>query len=350
MNTPLFKKSNLTVALVGATGAVGQELIQLFDQFQFPIQTLIPLASKNSVGKKIRCLGKDWPVQELTHHSFSKVDLAFFSAGASRSLEFAPLAVQQGAVVIDNSSAFRMDKKVPLVVPEVNPDDIFQHQGIIANPNCSTIQMVVALQPLHQESPIQEIRVATYQAVSGTGAKAIEELLNQTQQYVEKKEVLSSVYPAQILFNAIPHVDVFLENAYTKEEMKMVLETQKIMHAPNLKISATCVRIPVLRSHSEVIWVQTEKKIGVQKAIGLWNQAPGIKIVNQPEPGGYPMPLYAQGTFETYVGRIREDLVDPKSLTFWCVADQLLKGAAWNALQIAGHLVGFPLSLKQKSA
>lgn len=342
------QKQGLKVALVGATGAVGTEFLRLFDQLTFPLDQLVPLASKASVGKRLVCLGKQWPVAELTKDSFQGIDLAFFSAGAARSLEFAPHAVKAGALVVDNSSAFRMDPKVPLVVPEVNPADIFDHQGIIANPNCSTIQMVVALKPLMDFSPIEQVRVATYQAVSGTGAKALEELTKQAKAYVQGQKIEASVYPAQILFNAIPQVDVFLEDGYTKEEMKMVLETQKIMHRPSMKISATCVRVPVMRSHSEAIWLTTEKPISVDQAKELFEKADGVKVIDRHQPGAYPMPLYAEGSFLTYVGRIRKDLVDPRGLTFWCVADQLLKGAAWNALQIGAHYFKIPLAAKDR--
>lgn len=327
-----------SVAIAGATGAVGTELIKLLEIRNFPVKELRLLASKRSAGKKLKYKGDDITVQELTTSSFEGIDVAFFSAGASRSKEFCPAAVKAGAIVIDNSSAFRMDEDVPLVVPEVNPDTAFEHKGIIANPNCTTIQMLVALKPLHDAANIKRVIVSTYQSVSGTGAAAIEELKNQVKAYVKGEEMVADIYPVPIAFNVLPHVDVFQENGYTKEEMKMVKETRKIMSAPDMKISATCVRVPVFRAHSEAINIETEKKLTAEEATDLLRKAPGIVVKDTREAGGYPVPLEVSETFDTYVGRIREDISFENGLAFWVVADQLYKGAALNAIQI-GELI-----------
>ncbi len=326
------------VAIAGATGAVGTELIKLLEIRNFPVKELRLLASQRSVGKTLKYKGNDITVKELTTTAFEGIDLAFFSAGASRSKDFCPAAVDAGAIVIDNSSAFRMDDNVPLVVPEVNPDAAFKHNGIIANPNCTTIQMLVALKPLHDAAKIKRVIVSTYQSVSGTGAAAIEELKEQVKSYVNGDEMVADIYPVPIAFNVLPHVDVFQENGYTKEEMKMVNETQKIMSAPDLKVSATCVRVPVFRAHSEAINIETEKKLTVQEATDLLKNAPGIVVKDTRENGGYPVPLEISETFDTYVGRIREDISFDNGLAFWVVADQLYKGAALNAIQI-GELI-----------
>ena len=327
------------VAIAGATGAVGTEFIKLLEQRNYPLQKLKLLASARSVGKQLCFREQTLTVEELRPEAFQDVDVAFFSAGGDRSKEFAPAAVEAGALVIDNSSAFRMDEGVPLVVPEINAEAARRHKGLIANPNCSTIQMVVALNPLHQESFLQRVVVSTYQAVSGAGASGMQELLDQVRDYTQGKPLATQAFPKQILFNLIPHIDVFQENGYTKEEMKMVLETRKIMSIPELPVSATCVRVPVLRAHSESIWVETETKISVARARELFVQAPGIQLVDERKPGGYPVPWEASETFDTYVGRVREDLSHPRGLTFWCVADQLYKGAALNAIQIAEVLL-----------
>ncbi len=327
------------VAIAGATGAVGTEFIKLLEQRNYPLQKLKLLASARSVGKQLRFRDQTLMVEELRPEAFQDVDVAFFSAGGDRSKEFAPAAVEAGALVIDNSSAFRMEEGVPLVVPEINAEAARRHKGLIANPNCSTIQMVVALNPLHQESPLQRVVVSTYQAVSGAGASGMQELLDQVRDYTQGKPLATQAFPKQILFNLIPHIDVFQENGYTKEEMKMVLETRKIMSIPELPVSATCVRVPVLRAHSESIWVETETKISEARARELFVQAPGIQLVDERKPGGYPVPWEASETFDTYVGRVREDLSHPRGLTFWCVADQLYKGAALNAIQIAEVLL-----------
>jgi len=323
------------VAIAGATGAVGAEFLKLLEARNFPIDNLKLLASARSVGKKLEFRGEQITVEELTSKSFQGIDLAFFSAGRIRSKEFVPHAVDAGTMVIDNSSAFRMDPDVPLVVPEINPQTAFKHKGIIANPNCSTIQMVVALNPLHQAATIKRVVVSTYQSTSGAGAKGMNELINQTRAWVNNEPLEVSAFPVQIAFNLFPHVDIFLENGYTKEEMKMIDETKKIMNAPNMGISATCVRVPVLRSHSEAVWIETEKKITPEEAREILKKSPGLIVRDEPVNGGYPMPWDVDETVETFVGRIREDFSHPKGLTFWVVADNLNKGAALNSIQIA---------------
>ena len=323
------------VAIAGATGAVGTEFLKLLEARDFPMKSLRLLASSRSAGSKLKFRGENLEVEELTPKSFKGIDIAFFSAGGSRSKEFAPHAVDSGAVVIDNSSAFRMDEKVPLVVPEINPKQAFEHQGLIANPNCSTIQMVVALNPIHRAANIQRVVVSTYQAVSGAGASAMEELKQQLRAWANDEPMKQEVFPTQIAFNLFPHIDVFQDNGYTKEEMKMVHETRKIMNAPNMQISATCVRVPVLRAHSEAVWVETEKPLSESEARELLEKEPGIVVQDERESGGYPTPWHITETQETYVGRIRKDISHPNGLTFWVVADQLYKGAALNAIQIA---------------
>ena len=323
------------VAIAGATGAVGTEFLKLLEARDFPMKSLRLLASSRSAGSKLKFRGENLEVEELTPKSFKGIDIAFFSAGGSRSKEFAPYAVDSGAVVIDNSSAFRMDEKVPLVVPEINPKQAFEHQGLIANPNCSTIQMVVALNPIHRAANIQRVVVSTYQAVSGAGASAMEELKQQLRAWANDEPMKQEVFPTQIAFNLFPHIDVFQDNGYTKEEMKMVHETRKIMNAPNMQISATCVRVPVLRAHSEAVWVETEKPLSESDARELFEKEPGIVVQDERESGGYPTPWHITETQETYVGRVRKDISHPNGLTFWVVADQLYKGAALNAIQIA---------------
>ncbi|MEC7423614.1 MAG: aspartate-semialdehyde dehydrogenase [SAR324 cluster bacterium] len=323
------------VAIAGATGAVGTEFLKLLEARDFPMKSLRLLASSRSAGSKLKFRGENLEVEELTPKSFKGIDIAFFSAGGSRSKEFAPHAVDSGAVVIDNSSAFRMDEKVPLVVPEINPKQAFEHQGLIANPNCSTIQMVVALNPIHRAANIQRVVVSTYQAVSGAGASAMEELKQQLRAWANDEPMKQEVFPTQIAFNLFPHIDVFQDDGYTKEEMKMVHETRKIMNAPNMQISATCVRVPVLRAHSEAVWVETEKPLSESEARELFEKEPGIVVQDERESGGYPTPWHITETQETYVGRIRKDISHPNGLTFWVVADQLYKGAALNAIQIA---------------
>ncbi|MCH2295524.1 MAG: aspartate-semialdehyde dehydrogenase [SAR324 cluster bacterium] len=323
------------VAIAGATGAVGTEFLKLLEARDFPMKSLRLLASSRSAGSKLKFRGENLEVEELTPKSFKGIDIAFFSAGGSRSKEFAPHAVDSGAVVIDNSSAFRMDEKVPLVVPEINPKQAFEHQGLIANPNCSTIQMVVALNPIHRAANIQRVVVSTYQAVSGAGASAMEELKQQLRAWANDEPMKQEVFPTQIAFNLFPYIDVFQDNGYTKEEMKMVHETRKIMNAPNMQLSATCVRVPVLRAHSAAVWVETEKPLSESEARELFEKEPGIVVQDARESGGYPTPWHITETQETYVCRIRKDISLPNGLTFWVVADQLYKGAALNAIQIA---------------
>lgn len=329
----------LRVAVVGATGAVGTEFIKLLERRNFPVDTLTLLASKRSAGVPLTFKGKQIKVLELTHDSFTDIDLAFFSAGASVSKEFCPSAARAGALVVDNSSAFRMDPQVPLVVPEVNPEALRQHHGIVANPNCTTIQMVVALKPLHDAARIRRVVVSTYQAVSGTGTKAIMELEQQVRDHIEGRTTTHEVYPVQIAFNVLPHVDVFLDNGYTKEEMKMVNETRKIMGDPDINVSATCVRVPVVRAHSESVNIETDKKLTAEQAREILLKAPGIVVKDDRKPGGYPVPLEVTEQYDTYVGRIREDISVKNGLAFWIVADQLFKGAALNGIQIAEQAI-----------
>ena len=335
----LQKKSAYNVAVVGATGAVGDTFLKILEERNFPIAELKLLASARSVGKKLRFKGKEYSVEELTHNSFCGTDIALFSAGGSRSLEFAPSAVKAGAVVIDNSSAFRMDSNVPLVVPEVNPDDAFKHQGIIANPNCTTIIMLVPLKPLHDYAKIKRVVVSSYQATSGAGALAMEELKSQTIAWVKSEPIKVEHFAHQILFNVIPHVDSFTDNGYTKEEMKMFNETRKMLHSDTIAVSATCVRVPVLTAHSESVFIETEKKISKEKAIALLSSASGVRVIDDPANKVYPMPLDAAGQDLCLVGRIREDISCDNGLSFWVSGDQLRKGAATNAVQIAELLI-----------
>jgi len=327
------------VAIMGATGAVGQEILKTLEERRFPCDSLKLLASQRSEGKKFPFRGRLLEVEVLKKTSFKDVDIVLASAGASVSIEFAPYAVKAGAVVIDNTSAFRMKEDVPLVVPEVNPEDCKWHKGIIANPNCSTIQMVVALKPIQDAAGIKRLVITTFQSVSGTGAEAIEELLTQTAEILEGEPITRKVYPHQIAFNCLPHIDSFLENGYTKEEMKMVNETRKILHALDMAITATTVRVPVIRCHSESINVETKKKITVKQAREIIAKAPGCVLVDDPSKNEYPLPIYSAGRDETYVGRIREDDSIPNGLNMWIVSDNLRKGAALNAVQIAEVLI-----------
>ena len=327
--------STYNVAVVGATGAVGNEMISILEQRDFPVNELRLLASERSAGMKLSYKGIDVAVQTLTEDSFEGIDIGLFSPGASVSKVFAPHAVKAGAVVIDNTSAFRMDPDVPLVVPEVNPHAIEWHRGIIANPNCSTIQMVVALKPIHDAAKIKRIVVSTYQAVSGTGKNAIQELERQSINIFNQKDVLCQVYPHQIAFNCLPHIDTFLENGYTKEEMKMVNETRKIMEDDSIRVTATTVRVPVFYGHSECVNIETEKKITAQEVRELLSNAPGVKVVDDPMNNIYPLAIEAAGEDDTFVGRIREDESIDNGINMWVVADNLRKGAALNAVQIA---------------
>ncbi len=327
------------VAIVGATGLVGQEFIRILRQRKFPMSSLRLLASESSKGKKVT-IGKDEiEIEKAGHDSFEDVDLALFSAGSEISRDLAPVAAKTGTVVVDNSAAWRMEPEIPLVVPEVNPEDIAKHKGIIANPNCSTIQMVVALNPLHKVNPIKRIIVDTYQAVSGTGRAAMEELSTQCKQVLNGQEIMPHVYPHQIAFNLLPHIDVFMGNGYSKEEMKMMQETRKIMHADEMAISATCVRVPVFVGHSEAIHVELTKPMSPEEAREILSKAPGVKVVDDLDVNMYPIPKSAAGRDETLVGRVRGDLSHPNGLAMWVVSDNLRKGAALNAIQIAEELI-----------
>jgi len=329
-----------TVAVVGATGAVGQEMIKTLEQRNFPVKKLILLASSRSAGKKLKFKGEEITVQELKPESFEGVDIALFSAGGERSREFAPEAVKRGAVVIDNSSAFRMEPDVPLVVPEVNPEDVEWHKGIIANPNCSTIQMVVVLKPLHDVAKVKRVVVATYQAVSGAGAAAVEELKEQTRAVLEGRPVPPPTkIPKQIAFNCVPHIDKFFTDGYTREEKKMVNETKKIMHDESIKVSPTCVRVPVFVGHSEAINLEFERRITPQEAREVLSKAPEVKVVDDFENLLYPTPIDVAGKDEVLVGRIRQDDTIENGLNLWVVGDNLRKGAALNAVQIAELLI-----------
>jgi len=327
------------VAIVGATGLVGTEFIRVLEQRHFPVATISLLASDHSAGKTLAFAGQEYIVAETAPDSFRDIDIAFFSAGADISSHFSPMAAASGAVVIDNSAAFRMAEDVPLVVPEVNPDDIALHHGIIANPNCSTIQMVVALNPLHQANPIKRVIVTTFQSVSGTGSAAIEELTTQTRQWLSKEEAVPCVYHYPIAFNALPEIDKFLEDGYTKEERKMENETRKIMHAPEVMISATCVRVPVFLSHSEAVTIELSRPMSPDECRAILSKAPGVSVVDDTSTSLYPHALMAANTDDTFVGRIRDDSSHPGGLMMWIVADNIRKGAALNAVQIAEEMI-----------
>jgi len=326
------------VAIVGATGLVGQEFIKVLEQREFPMSWIGLLASDRSAGRKLFVAHEEIEVKETIPESFENVDIVLFSAGSDVSRHFAPIAARAGAVVVDNSAAFRMDSAVPLVVPEVNPEDIKWHKGIIANPNCSTIQMVVALNPLHKANPIKRVIVDTYQSVSGTGSAAVEELTTQTRRVLEGQSAVPSVYPHQIAFNVLPEIDVFLDNAYTREEWKMVEETRKIMHADEIAISATCVRVPVFTGHSEAVHIEFSRPMSPEEARQILTRAPGVKVLDDNTVSLYPHAWLAAGTDETYVGRIRQDASHPNGLAMWVVSDNLRKGAALNAVQIAEEM------------
>lgn len=331
------------VAVAGATGVVGGEMIKILWQRNFPVKRLLPLASERSLGRKIEFKGEKIKLELLSKDSFKNIDFAFFSAGASVSKEIAPYAVKAGAIVIDNSSAFRMDKDVPLVVPEVNSQDAFRHKGIIANPNCSTIQMVVVLKPIYEHFGIKRVVVATYQSVSGWGKEAVDQLWQEIEEIVKTRQTVidkefNRVLPHQIGFNLFPHIDAFLEDNYTKEELKMVNETKKIMHA-DLKVTAMCVRVPVMISHSEALNLELAKKATVEEIRDLLSRAPSVIVQDEPQNNIYPMPLYTAGKDEVFVGRIREDNTVENGFWLWIVSDNIRKGAALNAVQIAELLI-----------
>ena len=331
----LQKKEKYVVAVVGATGAVGTEMIATLEQRQFPVGKLRLFASEKSEGSSLEFKGKKISVETINENSFKGIDIALFSAGAERSKKWAPVAARSGCVVIDNSSQWRMDPEVPLVVPEVNPHDLDWHKGIIANPNCSTIQMVVALKPIHDAAKIRRVVVTTFQAVSGTGKKAMDELMQQTADLLNFKNIKCNVYPHQIAFNVLPQIDKFLDNGYTKEEMKMVNETRKIIGDNSIRVTATTVRVPVFRGHSEALNIETKKKLTANQVRELLAQAPGVIVFDAPEKSIYPLPIHCDGKDEVFVGRIREDESIENGINMWIVSDNLRKGAALNAVQIA---------------
>lgn len=341
----MSKKYN--VAIVGATGMVGSEFIKVLEQRKFPVRNIRLLASGRSKGKTLRFYGKDYNVEELGRDSFKDIEIALFSAGAAISKEFAPIAVKAGAVVVDNSSAFRMDPGVPLVVPEVNAHAVKRHKGIIANPNCSTIQMVVVLKPIHDVAKIKRVVVSTYQSASGWGREAVEQLWAETEAAVKarqvkvKSEKIKRVLPAQIAFNVIPQIDTFLPNRYTKEEMKMVNETRRIIEDDSIRITATCVRVPVVLAHAEAVNIETEKKLTPEEATEILKRAPGVEIIDDISKEKYPLPIDAAGKDPSYVGRVRADESVENGLNLWIVSDNLRKGAALNAVQIAELLINY---------
>jgi len=335
----LKKKGKYITAVVGATGAVGNEMIKTLEERAFPIERLRLFASERSEGKRMEFGDMMITVETLNEKSFEDIDIALFSAGAERSKTWAPVAARSGCIVVDNSSQWRMDPEVPLVVPEVNSHDLKWHKGIIANPNCSTIQMVVVLKPIHDAAKIKRVVVTTFQSVSGTGQKAINELMQQTADLLNFKAVTCTVYPYQIAFNVLPHIDMFLENGYTKEEMKMVNETRKIIGDPAIRVTATTVRVPVFRCHSESLNIETGKKLTPDEVRAILSSAPGVIVYDAPDKNIYPIPIDVAGKDETYVGRIREDETIENGINMWIVADNLRKGAALNAVQIAEKLI-----------
>lgn len=330
-----------SIAVVGATGAVGETMLRILEERNLPVSRIRLLASERSEGKVLKFQGEEVKVERLTSASFQGIDIALFSAGASRSKEFAPAAVKARAVVIDNSSAFRMEPDVPLVIPEINPHAVAQYQnrGIIANPNCTTTVLVMALKPLHDYGRVRRVVASSYQAVSGAGAQAVEELKRQVKAWIKGEPIEVRVFPYQIAFNLIPHIDAFQEGGYTREELKLVYETRKILEDDEIKVSPTTVRVPVFYAHSVSASVETERKITRKKALELFAKMPGLQVLDDPAEERYPMPLYAAGHDDCFVGRIREDLFVENGLNFWVVGDQLRKGAALNAIQIAELLI-----------
>lgn len=341
----MSNQKRFNVAVVGATGAVGEQIIRLLAEREFPVNELKLLSSARSAGTKIQFKDREVTIEEATPESFKGIDIALFSAGGDVSRKLVPHAIEHGAVCIDNTSAFRMDPETPLVVPEVNIDKISEHKGVIANPNCSTIQMVAALKPLYDRYGISRIIVSTYQAVSGAGAKAIQEMLRQSKEVLDGRDANPDILPVsslpvkhQIAFNAIPQIDKFTENGFTYEEMKMIDETKKIMGDESLEVTATCVRIPVVYGHSESVYVELKQDFDLEEAKSLIAEAPGIELVDNPDEQQYPLATDATGKLETFVGRVRRDLSNPRALNMWIVSDNLLKGAAWNAVQIAEYI------------
>ena len=323
------------IAIVGATGAVGAELLRVLERRAFPVESVLPLCSERSAGTNVSFLGKEIPAEVLSSTSFQGIDLAFFSAGGGISRQFAPVARAAGAVVIDNSSVFRMEPDVPLVIPEINGEDVRQHQGLIANPNCTTAVALMALYPLHRVFGVRRVFAASYQAVSGSGARAINELQSQVEASAQKLPPQAEIYPHPIAFNVLPHVDSFLPSGYTKEEMKMQNEGRRIMHLPNFRASVTCVRVPVYRAHSVAVSAEFERPVSVEEAREVLAKAPGLELVDEPQKDRYPMPLFTAGKDNCEVGRVRRDCALENGLSFWVSGDQLLKGAALNAVQIA---------------
>jgi aspartate-semialdehyde dehydrogenase len=328
-------KKSYHVAIVGATGAVGDELLQVLERRAFPVERLLPLCSGRSAGKSVSFRGEKIVAQQLSPTSFEGIDLAFFSAGGNISREYAPIARDAGAIVIDNSSVFRMEPGVPLVIPEINGDDVRQHRGLIANPNCTTAVALMALYPLHRAFGVRRVIAASYQAVSGSGARAIQELRSQVQAAAENQPPIAEIYPHPIAFNLLPHVDSFLPSGYTKEEMKLENEGRRIMHLPNFLASVTCVRVPVYRAHSVAVSAEFERPVSVEEAHEVLAKAPGLELVDEPQNNRYPMPLFTAGKDDCEVGRVRRDCAFENGLSFWVSGDQLLKGAALNAVQIA---------------
>ena len=328
-----------SIAVIGATGAVGQVFLRILEERNFPASTIRLCASERSFGKKLKVRGEMLTVEEATPQLLSEVDFVFIAAGGSISRQMAPLAVEQGATVIDKSSAFRMDPNVPLVVPEINPEDLDSHQGIIASPNCTTTPLVMALKPLHKSNPAIRIVAASYQSVTGTGAAAGDELLSQSREVLDGHKASQEVYPHQIAFNVLPHVEDFLENGYTTDEMKMQNETRKILHAPDLKVSATCVRVPVMISHSEAVNIEFTDPISPGEVREILSNAPGVRVVDDPQSNVYPMPVQAEGEDDVFVGRIRKDISLDNGIAMWLSCDNLRKGAALNAIQIAEEML-----------
>jgi len=331
---PSAKKS-YHVAIVGATGAVGDELLRVLERRAFPVDRLVPLCSERSAGHNVSFRGEEITAQRLSCESFADIDLAFFSAGGNISREFAPIARDAGAIVIDNSSVFRMEPDVPLVIPEINGADVRQHRGLIANPNCTTAVALMALYPLHRAFGVRRVIAASYQAVSGSGARAIKELRSQVEAAAENEPAVAEIYPHPIAFNLLPHVDSFLPSGYTKEEMKMQNEGRRIMHLPEFRASVTCVRVPVYRAHSVAMSAEFERPVSVEEAHEVLAKAPGLELVDEPQNNRYPMPLFTAGKDNCEVGRVRRDCAFENGLSFWVSGDQLLKGAALNAVQIA---------------
>jgi aspartate-semialdehyde dehydrogenase len=328
-------KKSYHVAIVGATGAVGEELLRVLERRAFPVERLLPLCSERSAGKSISFRGETIAAQQLSPTSFQGIDVAFFSAGGNISREYGPIARDAGAIVIDNSSVFRMEPDVPLVIPEINGDDVRQHRGLLANPNCTTAVALMALYPLHRAFGVKRVIAASYQAVSGSGARAIQELRSQVQAAAENQSPVAGVYPHPIAFNVLPHVDSFLPNGYTKEEMKMQNEGRRIMHLPDFRASVTCVRVPVYRAHSVAVSAEFERPVSVEQAHEVLAKAPGLELVDETQNNRYPMPLFTAGKDNCEVGRVRRDCAFENGLSFWVSGDQLLKGAALNAVQIA---------------